>query len=458
MKNINKKIIICTFLIIILIVVFINIKKINNKNGNTNAIQDNVFIEESKSIEEVFNDENVIQKINNKSQYFNVKKCIERYYQCIQDVVEYQNGKDAYKLQIALERLKSLIPDFAIGDLGITKENIYQKIGLPRGILRIDNISMSRQTVNKTRYIDDSNIIAYIVKGIIINTENINQKKEFKTIVVLDEINCTFFIIPEQYIQNKNLDIEEGKRIKIYEEDIIEENSYNKFVYSKETEEDLAVEYFNLLRYYIDYDIDYMYNKMDEKYRDSRFGNIENYRKYINECREEFSSIKAEEYMANYLENESQYVIKDQYQNLYIFDVKNPVDYTVRLDTYTISSDKFNTTYDKSNISKKVQMNIDKFFQMINRHDYKTSYGVIADSFKQTYSIDNEDRLKKLVRDTFFEFNSVKYKSFQELGDNTYECKINITDLTGNNQETKDIIIIMQIQDDRKFIMSFSKE
>ena len=151
-----------------------------------------------------------------------------------------------------------------------------------------------------------------------------------------------------------------------------------------------------------------------------------------------------------------QYVIKDQYENLYIFDAKTPLDFTVKLDTYTLEEQKFNSTYDNAENYKKVQMNIDKFFQMINRHDYRTSYAHLADSFKQTSRMTSEDEFAKVAKQLFWTYNKVEYVDFEEIGNNTFSYNLTLSDLTQKSSEKKNITIIMQLKENRDFAMSFS--
>ena len=142
---------------------------------------------------------------------------------------------------------------------------------------------------------------------------------------------------------------------------------------------------------------------------------------------------------------------------MYIFEPIDMINYNVTLDTYTIEDETFNTTYDKSEPYKKVQMNIDKFFQMINRHDYITSYNCLAGSFKNR-SVKTEQDFINTAKKSFYTYNKVSYISIDELGNNTYSYKIKLFDLTGKNVKEKNVTIVMQLLEDRNFVMSFSIE
>ena len=100
-------------------------------------------------------------------------------------------------------------------------------------------------------------------------------------------------------------------------------------------------------------------------------------------------------------------------------------------------------------------MNIDKFFQMINRQDYKTSYECLAQSYKNNY-FKTEESFENYVKNNFFTYNKVSYEDVEQKGDKLYVFTIKLTDLTGENKETKEVTIVMQLNEDLNFEMSFS--
>ena len=457
--NVLRKIIIALFIFII-VLIFILMFFIKHGNENeTEEIENNIHTEiiQEQPIEEVFDENNKIQKITLKAQYFNVKECIEKYKTYLLDLKYNDQKKDEYKKQISLQQIKSIIPDFVIEKLNITDENLLNKIGIPDSVVKIDCIYRSKQTLNEEAYIEKTNISAYIALGQLINPNNSSQTKDFKIIIILDEKNMSFMVIPQEYIDANNINIEEGKNLILYQEDAIPVNEYNRYVFSQKTEADLALEFFNLSRYYLDFDIDYMYNKMSEEYRNKRFGSIDEYREYIRKNYTELKNANAEEYLRSQNGKTPQYIIKDQYQNLYIFDAQNPLDYTIKLDTYTLDEEKFITEYNKASVSQKVQMNIDKFFQMINRHDYRTSYNCLATSFKNKNNITIET-FENMAKSMFWDYNKINFIKFEEVGNNVYVYNISLTDLTETQSGAKNVEIVMKLKDSREFEMSFSSE
>lgn len=448
MENLKKIIIAILIIVIIIIIILSIILFLNKKNDNT-INTNNVGI----SIDEVFNKENKIQKITKKAEYFNVKKCIEKYSSYSNDLYYAQRQGNKEYIEKIKEQLPSLIPDFVKQELDLTNENIYNKIGLQDKYIRIDSINKSMQTINTDAYTEETNIFAYIVEGVFIDRNNY-EKEEFIIIAIMDIKNNTFLIVPQKYIEKVNLNLDQNNSLQIYNKKVIEKNNYNSFVYSKETEEDMAKEYINRFRMNLTYDSSYIYNNLDKEYSQARFGSYNDFKSYIEENKLELNKIKMKEYIVNYYDDYIEYVCKDQYDNLYIFNEMLPMSFTLKLDTYTITTDKFKSTYAVATDKNKAKMNIDKFFQMINRQDYKTSYNCIADSFKNNY-FQNEEKFKQYVKQNFFLYNKISYKNVSDMGNGIYVYTLELFDFTGNKSEKKEITVIIRLKEELNFEMSF---
>ena len=99
-------------------------------------------------------------------------------------------------------------------------------------------------------------------------------------------------------------------------------------------------------------------------------------------------------------------------------------------------------------------MNIDKFIQMINRHDYRTSYNCIADSFKNNY-FKTQEEFQNYIENNFYSYNKFEFKSCEKKAADIYVCKVQLTDYMDENSEIKEINVIMQLGDNLDFKMSF---
>ena len=298
------------------------------------------------------------------------------------------------------------------------------------------------------KVLEKENINQYIVYGEIQTLSNKFISKSF-IIVNLDMKNKTYSIEP--VIDNYN-SIDD---ITLNNENIaINKNDYNMYKNQNITNEYVTNEYFVLLKRLMLSDPDMAYTLMKEEYKNSRFGNINEFRNYINNNRQEILKIDMKQYLVNNYENYIEYVAKDQFGNLYIFDENEDKSIDIKFDTYTLKSEVFTNKYIKSTDEGKVQMNIDKFIQMINRHDYITSYNCIADSFKNNY-FKTQEEFQNYIENNFYSYNKFEFKSCEKKAADIYVCKVQLTDYMNENSEIKEINVIMQLGDNLDFKMSF---
>jgi len=251
--------------------------------------------------------------------------------------------------------------------------------------------------------------------------QNLNNEfiKELYIVVNLDIKNKTYSINPLNY------EIENIDDVKLENKNIsIESNMNNSYKNQNITNEYVTNEYFLLYKRLTLSKPEVVYNLMPDDYREKRFGSIENFIKYVNDNREEILKINLSKYLVNNYDDYVEYVAKDQYDNLYIFkELYDNERTTIELDTYTIAGDKFRDTYNNSSDEKKVQMNIDKFIQMINRHDYITSYNCISESFKNNY-FKTQEEFENYIKNQFFSYNKIGFQKIMNKKEKDYMCLI----------------------------------
>ena len=285
----------------------------------------------------------------------------------------------------------------------------------------------------------------YKIEGLAENVKYESKgKKSF--IVNIDYTNQTFSIEPTQ---SKYEEINQANKITSIKQK--EDNMYTNKTVNDQTR---VKDYITIYKRLVLADPQTAYEYMDEEYRNKRFGNIDTFKEYINSNKETIEKITLEQYLVENHDDYTEYIGKDKYGNLYIFDEKNILDYTIKLDTYTIPTDKFKETYNEAEDYKKVQMNIDKFFQMINRQDYKTAYSCLAQSYKNNY-FKTEEEFTKFAKSNFYTYNKVSYQNYEQKGDKLYTFDIKLSDITGEKTDKKEIKIIMQLNEDLNFEMSF---
>ena len=441
--NIKYKNIIMAMLlvIIIIIIIILTIFLLNKKENGIDLNNENIGdagLNIDYSVSEI---ENVTDKI----EYYTVRNCINNYFNILNSNNSIYYVGDEIDEDAQKEYIYNLLGIDYIKSNNITVNNVLNKVETTKEQKVFIPLQMK---VLKKEKVDK-----YIVYGVLQDVIELDDAEEIYIIVNLDYNNKTFSIEPI------DKEYESIEQINIENDDIlIDKNENNIYQNQKITNEYLTNEYFVLYKKLAITEPELVYNIFSEEYRNERFGNIDNFKKYVNENKNEILKINMQQYLVNNYESYTEYVAKDQYGNLYIFKESSDNELIdINLDTYTLRNDKFFEEYNKSSNEKKVQMNVDKFIQMINRHDYKTSYNCISSGFKKNY-LDTQEKFEEYMKNVFFEYNKFEFRNIEQKGSNLYTVTLNITDLTEESSETRNVTIIMQLNDDLDFEMSFGIE
>ena len=439
----KKKVIITLIILLIvsIIGILIIIKYLQNHPYTT--------LEKSGDAGETIDYENQdIQKVTDFGKFYTVVNCVNTYIDRINIKNSSYYGRNEngdYTIVISDEDINkniyNLLSNEYINNNSITLENLRSKTNT------LDEKQIFVPL--KMNVLLNSIVEKYVVYGFLTDIES-NFRSEIYLYVNLDISNNTFSIEPIENKEIKNID-----EIKIINSNkTIEKNDDNTATLAKISNQYLCEKYIFYYKKILLAAPKLAYKYLDNDYKEKRFGTYEEFKQYVQENKDKIIGINLKEYLVEYNEGYSEYVCKDKYGNLYIFDEKGIMDYTLKLDTYTIPTEKFKETYNNAESYKKVQMNIDKFFQMINRQDYKTAYSCIAQSYKNNY-FKTEEEFITYAKNNFYTYNDVTYKNYEQKGSNLYTFNINLSDLTKENSEEKEIKIIMQLNDDLNFEMSF---
>ena len=439
MKNLKKVIIGIFVLIVIIIIILLNLK--NNDQNNADVIDDDTFqeLERGNGKGEITID-NSLRKVSDKTRYYTVKNIIDQYF----EYTNMANSNATTELEkedanFALDVLMNILSNEYIEEFNITentlKNNIKQYANCE---YNIDSMYMSEKSLPINIYM------------VFVNIQN--KKEPINFIVVTNSEISAFEIYGDEYVKKYKYDDENQDELINLEIAGLKQNDYNEIKNKRVTNQDIATDYFNNYKYNILNNPEKAYELLDKEYREKRFGNLQEYQKYINENKETLKEINPSQYLVNNYENYTEYVCKDQHENLYIFKETAIMDYTVQLDTYTITTDKFKEEYASANNNKKVKMNIDKFIQMINNYDYKSAYEVLNKSFKDKY-FKTEEEFKKYMQSNYYRYNDITLGKFSdENGTYIYETTIQNK---SNKEEQKEMNIIMKLNEGIDFEMSF---
>lgn len=442
MKKIRNIIIVLVAFIIILIAI-INLVKFNKVDDTQ---QQDVLGEDIEDIPEITNE---IANVTSNSKFNTVQQCIQQYYNVVNNKSTSFYSQDEYGNYI------QIISDEDIDQLRL---NLLSEEYISRNDINLNNIDRYITIVDesvivvalKMKELINVPIEKYVVYGVIINLDY-EVLDDFYIYVNLDTKNSTFSIEP---ITNNYNSIEEISFENTNQTiEVNDANQYKQIIFSYE---DTARAYFSVYKKIILSAPQILYNYLDAEYRESRFGSLEEFEKYIEKNQEEILGAQLKKYLVNNYSDYNEFVCMDQYQNLYIFDETNPMDFTLKLDTYTIPTENFTTTYQSASTQDKVMMNVDKWVQMLNNRDYTAAYNVLNETFRNN-TFGSEEKFEAVMREKLPLHYAVEYNKFSEEG-KTYLLDITLTDITQKSEDSISISIFMQLNDDLDFVMSFSIE
>lgn len=391
-----------------------------------------------------------LQQVTDRNEFYAVKSCIEKFYSYYSDV--FKNPTDGYLLEPEtidtekiqknrIEKVFKILDEEYLMFKSLTVENFTNT--LPA----IDDVTINIEKINVTKQTSDISVYFIYGKRIIDSTAS-----DFSTIVKLDAKNKTFKILLDDYLENNYKDITLGQKINIQVNEI-ENEIYNIFAYENIDDQDYINDIFSHYKNILKTNKEQSYNLINETYKTLRFENLENYISYINENYSNVANAKMQTFSKVKSDNYTQYFVKDNQGNYYIFNETAPFEYTVMLDNYTVPTEQFKEEYNRSSNTEKVVLNIKRFFMGIDNQNYGYSYSVLSEGFKSNKYPTQNDFIN-YAKQNFFKNNKIEYVSYEK-ENNLYIYKIKVIDATGNSSEEKSFNIIMKLNSGTNFEMSF---
>lgn len=425
MNQKQMKIIIIAIIVVIIIIVaiLISISKLKSFSSNEGIKDD------GKANLEV---SNTAYLVVNQRLYFTVRDDIlQKYLKAVEkkeSEVVYDMLSEAYK-----------------NDNGITVNNIIQKSSsykIPKAfpvhiyqkeleeftVFYIDTIIQNSEVVNSTEL-------------------KVTRQEEFYKIIIDTENNA--FAIEKIDKEKYNTGIKSTETI----EKKIQQNTNNIVKYTNVTEKSLVNEYMLNYGNILENDPQRAYEMLSEDYKNARFKEYEQFEKFAKQGIANGMSLVT--YNKQYSEDGSvEYVCKNEYGNTITFKETAIMEYTVKLDDYTLESKEFNENYKKAKNQDKGIMNINKFFEMINNQDYTSAYNLLDSEFKANYFKTQAD-FENFIKQYMFKYNTVKYKTYSDQIGSLLIYGITLTDRTEESGKEVNCNIIMKLLEDTNFVMSF---
>ena len=436
----NIILVMCIVIVIIIILIIIN-SIINIQRQNQIDAEGDVGEDIS------FNSEELEDETEN-IRFYTVKNCIEIYFDSLnmgKEVYYETNENNETEFVANQEYLQGeiykLLSEEYIQANNITTENLTQYIELTDNANVIVPLEM--------KVLKKDIIYKYIVHGIKQDVET-EETEEVYIIVNLDNENKTFSI---ELINNTQINGIEDIEISNNNQKI-ENKGNNEFTDEKISNEYIAQEYVEAYRILALGAPEQAYELLEEEYRNNRYGSLEKYEEYVQKNREEISSLQCKQYLVNNETDYTEYVCLDQNKNYLIFKSVGPMNFTLQLDTYTIPTENFIKEYDEGDDQNKVLLNIDKWVKMLNNRDYNAAYNVLDETFRNN-NFGSEENFENTMREKLPLHYEVQYNEYTE-ENGTHVTTITLSDINGESEETSQMSIIMQLKEDRNFVMSFS--
>lgn len=417
---------------------------------NKDSLDIEKMTKEFKKIDKNNSNKFLIYSNINKIEYLRIGRCLNQY------VSELNVKNSRYYSYDENNQYKMIVTDKEINQnmYNMLSENYIKQNSINENNVRnfVYKIEESSFYIPVKIYekMDVNNIKTYAVYGVI---ESIDYKNPIESYLILniDVANKTFSV--EQLAGKTDLEKLEVKEVKS-----IENKNYNVF-----TDVASNIEIETIKAYSSNYkklalgapEIAYN-NFLDEEYRTKRFGNVENYKKYIESNKEKLIGFNIQRYEASEEKGYTSYMGIDQNNKYYFFNATPDSNYKVILDYYTVDVPQFVKEYEAKKKEEKVAFNINKCIDAINDSDYGYMYSKLDETFKKN-NYPTQEKFEEEMKKILFEKNTATEASCTEENENLYSCETIIVNAK-DKSKTKEITFIMQLGEGTDFVMSFSVE
>ena len=315
----NKKIIV--IIVITTILVILACFLIFNRDNEVEvSIYDDLTEDMIASIVEK---ENKLQVIDNLSDYYFVKKVLNKYFMNYKYIYTEDNSDGIYT-----DSLYGLLGKEYIEENQLNKEDIRSIVSDVRNL---------EFFMTEGYYLTNSSgKTIYFINGFFINLET-NTLNDFLFMIKYDEFNNTVALYPDEYVKNMELgELKAGSEVNISFDYSIENNNFNSVIKTEFTTDDYAEDIFESTRKIILYSTDRAYNMLEEDFKKENFPTYEDFEKFVNENRRNIYIMTYQDYDLKYIDgNTTQYIVYDSKDNFYLkFYVDSLIDFKFTIEEY----------------------------------------------------------------------------------------------------------------------------
>ncbi len=296
----NKKIIFLIIIIVLGMSSYFYIKSRLNINIENNINNTNVIYNEKKYSNKIV--EQKFYELESITEYYTIRSCLIKYFSCYYNL---NNENNQVNKEGAENQLYSLLDKMYREEYGISLANIKNKFQ--------NQFNEKELFIDKVFCQNDNNIKIYFVDGYIQDLVT-NEFNKIKFIVRLDSANNTFSIVPEEYINDKNLNnIKEGDILDLKFDETILENKFNIYKSYTYSYDEYVKDMFYKIKNYMLYNPDAAFEILNKK--ESNLKNYSEFEKYVEENYKNIFVMTLDSYLYNPQNNYIKYECKDKYCN-----------------------------------------------------------------------------------------------------------------------------------------------
>lgn len=240
-------------------------------------------------------------------------------------------------------------------------------------------------------------------------------EEDYNFIIVLDEANDTFEVYLDNYLKDLSISKEDQKSIKKIGATSIEENDNNSYIQKDVNEKVIVKDYFDEYISLIKNSPEAAYEKLNSEYKAKRFSDYNSFKAYVDKLVELNEGFKVTEYKTTDMRSYTELVCKYDFGRCIIFYIKGQNNYSVALDSYTISTETYKSEYNSSASEKKAQICLNRFLECINNNDYQSAYGYLNDSFKAN-NFASVEEFEQYVKSNWFSLDGFRYDTVNTSG------------------------------------------
>lgn len=430
-------ILIILFLMIISFIVYIiNMRFVNKKPDATNTVSntsiDNNTVDlytpdEVEDKEDVWEEDELntseqelkLQKVDDKYTYFLIKQCLTNYYNVTtkESALNLLDVEVKEKIEINENNISNLFNGFNTPKFGI--DNIYKQ------------------------KIDGSKNIYVVYQRLIKNSKSPSNVINTVTFVKIDEKNVDFSIYPYEYLQKNNyLNLKENDILKIDNLNEIKQNEYNGYYTDEISKENriCMAELFERFKFDLNYDIEHLYNTIDEAYKKIYFENFDEFKNYLNKKYDILNNDKITKFQANEFKNYTQFIGICDNEHNYVFSAKNLMDYTLCFDNYSTELPQYLQLYNSNLPNVQAKYCIDRFIKSINDKNYEFAYSKLL-YVQKSNDFPNLNSFENYIKNNFYEKNNYEFGKLEKISNQMYQYTIKLY----NNEKTESKILVATI-------------